>query len=213
MKATLNQAAKVLELIVQSEAPAEHLQKILGSGLFSDLMAVNIDGVDRNEFRRVLGLEPIGVQEFLRFPEELSIQIPALPRPTLNELQAKYNWIKFIKCDDSPEESVTLRLTIVLKSKENRIDGATYERRLVPLKGQLLGFQHQQWLLEHQNEFPEFMAFLGKVYVDFPGIVVVSGDGRRFYPCLDQGGQRWDGYWRWISLGFGGTGRVAVSSK
>lgn len=54
--ATLKQAGKVLELITQNEVPSEQMQEILGSGLLSDLLIGNIGGVNREEFRRVLGL-------------------------------------------------------------------------------------------------------------------------------------------------------------
>ncbi len=145
--------------------------------------------------------------------DEVCIEIPALPRPTLPELQAKYPWIKSIERDDSPEGPVTLRLATVLKPKEPSINGEVYEQRLMPLKDQLLGFQHQQWLLEHQKEFPELMALLGRVYLDFSGIFVVSDDGSRDCPDLYQGDRRWDGSWYWVSSGFGGGGRVAVSGK
>ena len=53
--ATLAQGNQVLNLILQKKMPAEHLQKILESGLLSDLLDGNIDEVNRAEFRRVLG--------------------------------------------------------------------------------------------------------------------------------------------------------------
>ena len=150
----------------------------------------------------------------LRTTNELVIEIPALPRPTLGELQAKYGWIKKIERDTSPTGPVTLVLGTVLPEGEtNSIDGAEYERRLAPKQDVLLGFQHRQWLLEHQAEFPGLMTLLGKVYIDFPGLVVVLDDGGRDVPYANRGGRRWGGDWDWLYDFFGSSGRVAVSRK
>lgn len=140
---------------------------------------------------------------------ELTIQIPALPRPTLAELQKDWSYIKSIERDTSPTEALTLKLATVLREKENPIGGTEYELRLKPKHGILLGFQHRQWLKEHQSEFPKLMALLGKIYIDFPGLVVVRARGSRVYPYLDDDGERWDGRWDWIDNGFDSFGRVA----
>ena len=147
--------------------------------------------------------------------DDVMIQLPALKRPTLAGLQQDWGYIDRIERDDSTEEPVTLRLATVLKSDESSIEGAVYERRLMRLRtdGRLLGFQHRQWLLEHQTELPELMALLGKVYVDFPGIVVVDDDGSRNVPYAGQDGKRWATFWFWLNFDFVQSGRVAVSSK
>ncbi|MDE2079617.1 MAG: hypothetical protein KGI73_04520, partial [Patescibacteria group bacterium] len=75
----------------------------------------------------------------------------------------------------------------------------------------LLGYQQRKWALEHQHEYPALMALLGQIYVDFPGLVVVRGDGYRSYPCAAAVGGRWAEYWRWFRHGFDRGGRVAVS--
>jgi len=54
-EATLKQAGKVLDLIRHKETSCEQLQKLLGSGLLSDLLDANIDTVDRNAFRQIIG--------------------------------------------------------------------------------------------------------------------------------------------------------------
>ena len=151
---------------------------------------------------------------FLRPTGEFSIEIPALPRPTLEQLQAKYSWIKKIDRDISPTGPITLTLATVLGANENSsINGKEYERRLQPSVSRLLGYQHWEWLMEHQNEYPAFMALLGKIYIDFPGIVVVDGVGNRYVPFGDRDGKRWDTYWYWLSNDFDQYGRVAVSGK
>lgn len=160
----------------------------------------------RNGFR-------IQVGDFFRETGEVAIQIPALPRPTLAELQAKFSWIKEIEPDTSPECAVTLALGTLLRSNEERISGSEYQQRRVPLVSRMFGYQHAERLIEHQYEFPGLMALLGKVYIDFPGLVVVDADGRRYFPCLDGHGRRWYLLWRWTGRDLDRNGRLAVSGK
>jgi len=154
------------------------------------------------------------IESFFRATGELTVQIPALPRPTLEQIQAKYSWIASIERDTSPTDPVTLTLGTVLRPEEKgSITGAEYERRLISKLDVALGYQHMEWLLAHQNEFPAFMALLGKIYIDFPGLVVVDDDGSRYVPYCDQGGRRWDAIWGWLGIDFSVFGRVAVSGK
>lgn len=143
--------------------------------------------------------------------KEFSIELPALPRPTLEGLQALYLWIRSIEYDESPTEAVTLQLGTFLRPGEERINGAEYERRRKPHLVSCLGRQHALWLVEHQDELPEFMALLWKVHIDFPGVVAVSVDGRRHFAYLDRGGERWCLNWRWTGSGLISYGRVAFS--
>jgi len=166
------------------------------------------------EFVSIFGKARLATEEVLRDNGELTINIPALPRPTLSELQAQFPWIRSIERDTSPETPVTLTLVTVLKPGEKPIDGKEYERRLAPQQDVLLGFQHRQWFLAHQDEYPALKALLGKVYyIDFPGIAVRDVGGFRVVPYCFQGGKRWDGDWSWLDAGFLGFGRVAVARK
>lgn len=137
------------------------------------------------------------------------MNIPALKRPTLKHLKAKFPWIVSAH-DTSPTKKVSLDIISILKEGENYISGKEYEKRL---PSNLLGYQQAVWLVEHQDEFPDFMALLGKVYIDFTGLVVVNSRGRRFYPYLDRFGGRWYFYWHWIDRGFSSSGRIASSGK
>jgi hypothetical protein len=153
----------------------------------------------------------VQIGEHFRETGDVSIQLPALKRPTLKELQASNDWIKSIERDTSTEEAVTLTFaTVLVPDDGSSIDGKEYEKRIALKHDSLLGFQHRQWLLEHQAEFPEFMALLGKCYVDFPGIVVVNRDGDRVIPYCNQNGSRWDDFWSWLSNDFAVLGRIAV---
>ena len=153
------------------------------------------------------------VDDYLRETGEITIELPALKRPTEDELRKKYSWLRSIERDDSTETPITLTLATVLNPDEKSISGKEYERRLMSAQNRLLGYRHREWLLEHQDEFPALKPLLGKVYIDFPGIIVVNVDGDRLYPCALQNGVRWDDDWNWFDCGFFSLGRVAVSRK
>ncbi len=143
------------------------------------------------------------VEDFLRETGEVCIQIPALARATLAELMGR------IERDTSPINAVTLRLGTILALHEPRIDGKEYGRRIMPSLHASLGYQQACWLAEHQNEFPEFMALLGKFYIDFPGLLITQGDGRKYFPYLFQSGKRWDVAWRCVPTPYYQYGRIA----
>lgn len=152
---------------------------------------------------------------YLRTTGEFTVQIPALPRPTLEQLQAKHSLFKSIERDTSPSEAITMmNLATILRPGETKaISGAEYEQRLASYLNDLLGFQQLEWLVEHQDEHPSFKALLGKIYVDGPGLVVADANGDRHIPCLNRDGQRWKLCWRCLVNVFHGLGRVASSGK
>jgi hypothetical protein len=108
---------------------------------------------------------------------------------------------------------VVLTISTVLRIDEDVIDGKEYERRIASSLSRLLGYQHLEWLIAHQDEYSVFMALLGKVYIDFSALVVVGGSGDRSVPYGSQGGGRWGADWGWLVSDFDQSGRVAVSSK
>lgn len=171
--------------------------------------ARELEAFIRNGFR-------VQIDDFFRATGEVTIRIPALPRPTLAELREKYSWIREengIKRDTSPIEAVTLKLGTVLGIDEKQIAGSEYERRIAPKLDICLGYQHACWLVEHQDEFPELKALLGKVYIDFLGLVVVYAYGHRYFPSLSRHGERWYVDWDWVEGGLCRVERVAVSGK
>lgn len=153
------------------------------------------------------------VENLLRVTNELTLQIPALAPPTLKELQSKWDWIESIERDSSPTKAVTLKLATILRVSEGSVNGDEYEKRIARKLDLILGYQQAVWLVEHQDEFPEFMALLGKVYIDFSGLVVVRSGGYRNFPYLIQSGERWYLGWRWVGRGFGSDERVALSGE
>ena len=141
------------------------------------------------------------------------IIIPALPHPTLAELRKKYSWITKIERDVSETKEVKLSLISVLKKGEDHILGEEYEKRLP--KG-LLGFQHLEWLIEHQDEYPKLLKQAKDdnfSYIDFSGLVVVDEYGRRGVPFGYRFGWRWGAHWYWLGRNFGQDGRLAVSGQ
>ena len=155
--------------------------------------------------------------DFFSVTNELAIEMPALKRPTFKELRKRYS-IRSIEYDYSTEDPVVMRLATVLLPGEASIDGEEYERRLITKPGTVLGYQHEEWVVEHQDEYPALMAFLGKIYIDFSGIVVVDRRGIRSILSCGQRDSRWVG--RWLLINGGGpyakfykTGRVAVAEQ
>lgn len=191
---------KLLSLEVQAKKAgfsAEEISKLAGN---EELL--------RSFHDVLLGNAEIRMPKFWRTLEDLHIRIPALKRPTLCDLRKRFDWIKKIESDASPTYALTLQIGTVLRSDEDSVVGMEYERRCGLREG-WLGYQQAVWLVDHQDEFPILMAILGKVYVDFPGLVVVRADGDHKFPCLKRNGGRWYLYWDWAGGGLGRDGRVA----
>lgn len=55
----LEQGAKLVKSLNNSGAPYEQLQDLLDSNLLIDLLQANINQIDRNAFRQVIGLKPL----------------------------------------------------------------------------------------------------------------------------------------------------------
>lgn len=160
--------------------------------------------------------EIIAFAEPIRISSELNIRIPALPRPTIEELRKRYPSIREsngIEKDVSPTEEVILHLGSVMRDGEKTISGDEYERRLQSEQFMLLGYQHAKWLVNCQTDHPAFMALLSKVYIDFPGIVVIDQNNRRFVPYLRQKGCYWGIHWNWLGDNVERFVRIAVSKK
>lgn len=74
-KATLNQAVKILSVF--EDTPNEQIQAILASGFLADLRDGNISKVNRDEFRKFIGLKSLQFQVS---------QPPEQPIPLLTEI-------------------------------------------------------------------------------------------------------------------------------
>ena len=149
---------------------------------------------------------------FFRETGEFTVQIPALPRPTLAQIQAAWPFVKDIESDVSPTEAVTLRLGTVLQPHEPSITGPEYEQRLRTISG-CWGLQQGLWLRDHQDDHPAFKALIGQIYIDLTALIVVDEDGSRWFPYLGGRDRRWDVDWDRFDGGLAQRGRVAASGK
>lgn len=151
---------------------------------------------------------------YIRDTGEITLEIPALPRPTLEELKVidrpEITYfpkhppvINMIASDTSPVEAVTFKLGSALAPGEEFIDDEDVDFRIGPNRDKLLGFQHAIWLVQHQDELPGLMALASKpINFKFPGIMTRKKEnGIRSYPFLRRrwrGKQiRWTVCWGW----------------
>ncbi|MCP6720146.1 MAG: hypothetical protein KJI72_02340 [Patescibacteria group bacterium] len=158
--------------------------------------------------------------EAIILADELTLQIPGLRRPTLENVRMDRSSIKRIERDSSPTGEVTFRLGTILRDDEDYINPFEYECRIAPKLDFLLGYQHAAWLVEHQNEFPELVALRGSISILFPGIVVVDSnhDYGRLGLSLPQMGGYWKCRWYLLENGYNNaylfrSDRIAISSE
>ncbi|MDP3948462.1 MAG: hypothetical protein Q8Q17_00760 [bacterium] len=149
--------------------------------------------------------------------------MPALQKPTLEKLQAKFAWIYSVEHDKSPIEKSFLGLGTVLREDEQYpIKGDEYRRRITSTSEAFFGYQHALWLVERQDELPEYVKIFKKVYedepvvysrpyVDFLGFVVRDENDNRAVPHIGVAySERLFLGWTWLDRGFRISGRIAV---
>jgi len=148
----------------------------------------------------------------LRNVEEIKIQIPALHRPMLGELQAHY-WIRSIRRDISRTGAAIFSLATVLFSDEDFLDGREFRSRIMWQSNAVLGFQHAYWLMICHNEFPELRSLiLQDIQILFPGLIVTD-DNDEFCPILVKNCGILKLMWRPLSENFDAKKRIAVAVK
>lgn len=125
--------------------------------------------------------------------EMATIEIPALKRPTPEELAARFDWFRSVERDTSLEEAVSL--SWVLQSYEDPSEPVSLGWHWRELASGL-GFQHREWLFEHRYEHPEIMRLFRLRHVEFQGLIVNFADWSRCYPAL-IGEHR---FWRPLNL-------------
>lgn len=140
----------------------------------------------RNGFR-------VQVGDWWRETGELSIQLPALQPPTLEELSKEAGYCLFngIERSTSPTRPVTLKLGTILRADEEPVDESECDMRLVGKEGLELGYQHGAWIEKHQDAFPQLMAVPdGAFHIRFRGFVPVYSS-RRESAILSKIHGRW----------------------
>ena len=156
-----------------------------------------------------------GKKNFILDTNELSILIPALPRPTLKELQKINKEIVKIEQDKSPTEPVTLKLVTVLC--DDKCDWRTADedrqQRFASIQFTLLGYQQLKWLIENQDEYPDLKKFyIENINIEFRGLTALTHIGSQIFPCSCAGMLRLGITWRAIDDLHVGN-RIAVSGE
>jgi hypothetical protein len=196
--ATLGHGVKILQLIDQKGIPGEQIQKIIGSGLLSDLLDANIGTVDRNEFRKLLGLNAFYIYH-MTVDYSQSIEKAAKA--------GKYRWVN---SDITSENFPTKRSGIVEVDIELVHFGRdmSTEEVLAELGKRGLRPAETHELLKLGEKFPDLqrefpIIALGSVCRDsYDDLSCPSLDSNRsvrvlYLYCL---GGRWDGDYRFAAL-------------
>jgi len=114
---------------------------------------------------------------FLEITDELTIPMPALPRPSFEDLQRDFPRLRLHKIDrdTSPTTSGAMLLATVLRPDDgDYISTEVYDRRIAFARDLLLGYQHLSWLLANRKAYPAFQALVGRVGIHFPGIRIIT---------------------------------------
>lgn len=101
-KATLAQRDKLWEMIDQDGTPRDQVQRLIASGLFSDLLCADFNiRIDRDEFRKIIGLKPLEyhitvrynlpLEELLRHMHTTSVNCALVGKSNLKRIQEKRN--------------------------------------------------------------------------------------------------------------------------
>ncbi|OGY62464.1 MAG: hypothetical protein A2745_03270 [Candidatus Harrisonbacteria bacterium RIFCSPHIGHO2_01_FULL_44_13] len=197
--ATLAQGNQVLNLILQKQVPAEHLQDLLESGLLSDLLCANLQEIKRDDFRRVCGLKLLMPTFTLTIdPDKPYVRDMTKEGWTLPDGDIKYQ----------PGE-VELELVSFLKDGENSIQGYEMARRAQKM-GANLGQKHAEAFLAKYGRWapPE-----GVYYITFPGTVWQVGGGSRHIPYLLWSGGRWYLRFGWLESDWDSGDRLLCLRK
>src|SRR3989344_4705347 len=176
--ATLNQAAKILTLF--GDAPCEQIQALLASGLLADLRDANVAEVNRDAFRKLVGLKPLTP----------SVTITIDPAKPFVRDMAREGW--------TLESDLEYRAGAVTLGG---MGGGGGGKR----GGGCAGRGPAEALLENQHLIPkEWRGY----YLVFPGTVWQDSSGDRDVPYLGWGGRRWRLDFGWLGGGWGAGGRV-----
>jgi len=150
MMATLRQGNQISNLILQLGIDTRALQKLLESGLLSDLLQGNIELLDRTQFRELIGLKPLSEIERRKRSADPLERYPWLGRKfcftamsldiedgvrndkfTISRTATKKLKIKALKVD-SPEG-------LKQKAEELIFANNTYECEVLDQHGQTIG--------------------------------------------------------------------------
>ncbi len=103
----------------------------------------------------------------------LTVTIPALPKPSIEEVRGRWSWIDHIAIDASTTSEVTVDFsqTVVV----DKI-GEQYDLSGLKLVGNL-GYQHGLWIMQHSEYWPRLLKFFANVSLVLKGQVLRNPDG------------------------------------
>lgn len=117
---------------------------------------------------------------------ELVVQIPALQRPTLEELRKECKEdFQCIKHDISPTKPIVFRLGTVLQSSESSIGTIECQRR-VALQPNIIGRQQLKWLFENKDKLTGFKYLMTQIYIEGHGLSIIDSLGYERIPRLSS---------------------------
>ncbi len=198
--ATLGQAAKILGLVEQKETSCDQLQRLLGSGLLSDLLEANVDTVDRDAFRRLVGLKPLNIFT-VTVNYDLNVE---------DAVKAgKYNWTNSdVTSKNFPSKRKGAAELEIILVHFNRDMGSDDVLRELDKQGL------------RPAELPEGLVFGGKypdIQREFPVIILGSvwryPIGSRYCACLSRHGSKRNLDLLWLVYRWNGHCRFAAVRK
>jgi hypothetical protein len=185
--ATWEQAKHFLTFVSQKGTRGSQLQKLVVSGLLSDLLDANVDEVDRDAFRKLLGLTPVELHIVVDYMMSLEAMIAA----------GHYDWVndnitssRFPLKGDGRKD---LAAEVIHFNRDISSDNAVADLNRMGLRPGTI-----EELLAFGAEFPEMQR-------QFPIIALGSSckvDGVRRVASLGGGGSRRSLYLLWWVLGW-----------
>lgn len=192
--ATLGQGIKILSLVEQKEVPREQLQELLASGLLADLLDADVDAIDRDAFRKIVGLKHLNSSlltvGYIMAPSLINLRVDTHPD----------------RKDVATIDLSRVERVLTLMPGENRISGHENLKRLKATGKTLLDVRVLEELLKNPHLIPEewkngITYFWGTIFCGSGGVLCVA--------FLRWGGGRWLWGYGWPGRGWRSDGPAA----
>ena len=198
--ATLGQGAHILTLIGQKDKDKDFLTALIGSGLLADLLDLDDPAaINREEFRKVLGLGPLELRISVNYGRSLDEMKKA----------GNYDWMNDdITAERFPIKGEGIKELVPELIHFNR--SISSDNALADLDKMGLRPATIEELLALGETFPEMQRKFPIIALGSVGEV----SGRRSVPCLDEGGSERGLYLRWFGYDwYAGCRFLAVRKK
>lgn len=217
--ATLKQSAKILSLF--EDTPLEQVQDLLESGILADLRDANVSKINRDEFRRLIGLKPFIADTIIQIDRSQPFDPAEFLGAGWSIWRGPADGDGLSGDEDQDERSLALtevdlskiRFETCLQKGEASITGEEKLRRLKVSGHIRLDAKIFQTLWENRDKIPE--AWKEKInsntrFIFFDGTILRSPRGNRFvlYFCRRDGEWHWS--YRWLECDWSASGPSAV---